>query len=157
MILNPLQATGSCRSTLALRLEEDQDFEFIVRCISQAFGDTESWTMEYLTRTRGSERAKYIALDGMTKIGMIRVNYISTDIAVIHDFCMLPSCQGRGFGREILSETVKRLLDQKCSQVGLGVVTQNMRALNLYKSVGFEVSSEFCYYVAPIRTFLRER
>lgn len=149
MILNRLQTDASCRSDLVLRLENDQDFEFIVRCSSQAFGDTESWTRNYFARTKEPERVTYVAKDNMIPVGMIRVNYVQTDHAVIHNFCVLPSCQGRGYGRAILSELVKLLLDQKCSQIRLGVVTENRRALNLYQSVGFEVSAESHYYVIP--------
>ncbi|WP_170180037.1 GNAT family N-acetyltransferase [Paenibacillus macerans] len=32
---------------------------------------------------------------------------------MIHDFCVLPACQGKGFGREILSQTVRLLLGKK--------------------------------------------
>lgn len=150
MILNQLQTTGLGDSELVLRIEEAQDFEFMVKCFSQAFGNSESWTRNYLIRTRGPGQLTYLALDGMTKVGLIRVNHVQMDLAFIHDFCVLPSCQGRGYGREILSRIVKLLLEQKCSQVRLGVVTQNRSALNLYLSQGFEVSAEFHYYVIAI-------
>ncbi|TQR46411.1 GNAT family N-acetyltransferase [Paenibacillus popilliae] len=150
MILNRFQTVVSCRAGLVLRLEEDQDLEFMVKCSSQAFGDSESWTRNYFARTSEPERITYIALDNMTPVGMIRVNYVNTDTAVIHDFCVLPAFQGRGYGREILSEGVERLLDQRCSQIRLGVVTQNRRALNLYQSIGFEVAVESHYYVISI-------
>ncbi|MCM3629730.1 GNAT family N-acetyltransferase [Paenibacillus glycanilyticus] len=157
MLLNQLQTTGSSsHPDLVLRVGDDQDFEFMVTCFSQTFGNSESWSGNYLIRTQGPERVTYVALDGMTKVGMIRVNYVSAETAFIHDFCVLPSCQGRGYGREILSGTVRFILDQKCSQVRLGVVTQNRRALNLYQSIGFEVSAEFNYYNMPLHTFLRE-
>lgn len=86
----------------------------------------------------------------MIPVGMIRVNDLDTNTAVIHDFCVLPSCQGRGYGREILSEVVKILRDQKNSQIRLSVVTQNRNALSLYQSVGFEVTAEFNYYVISV-------
>jgi ribosomal protein S18 acetylase RimI-like enzyme len=150
MVFNRAQIAGSSHSGLAVRLEEDQDLEFMVKCSSQAFGDSESWTRNYLTRTREPARITYIAVDNMIPVGMIRVNYLDTNTAVIHDFCVLPSCQGRGYGREILSEVVKILRDQKNSQIRLGVVTQNRNALSLYQSVGFEVTAEFNYYVISV-------
>lgn len=129
-----------------LRLAEEQDFEFMVQCSSQAFGDSESWTREYFTRTIDSARITYIAMDNMTPIGIIRVNCVDTNTAVIHDFCVLPAIQGRGYGREILARVVDLLLRQEYSQIRLGVVTQNKRALSLYQSTGFDVSAEFRYY-----------
>lgn len=150
MVFNRAQIAGSSHSGLVVRLEEDQDLEFMVKCSSQAFGDSESWTRNYLTRTRESARITYIAVDNMIPVGMIRVNDLDTNTAVIHDFCVLPSCQGRGYGREILSEVVKILRDQKNSQIRLSVVTQNRNALSLYQSVGFEVTAEFNYYVISV-------
>lgn len=150
MILNRLQTVDPLRSSLILRLEEDQDLEFMVTCSSQAFGDSEAWTRNYFARTREAERVNYIAMNSTAPVGMIRVNYVQTDTAVIHDFCVLPSYQGRGYGREILSGVVKILLEQKCSHVRLGVVTQNRRALHLYESLGFEVSAESHYYVTSL-------
>ncbi|MGV2805714.1 GNAT family N-acetyltransferase, partial [Clostridium perfringens] len=85
-----------------------------------------------------------------TSIGMIRVNCLHTNTAIIHDFCVLPAIQGRGYGREILSRVVKLLQSQEYSQIRLSVVTQNRRALSLYQSIGFDASSKSLYYVIPI-------
>lgn len=72
----------------------------------------------------------------------IRINYLATGIAVIHDFCVLPAYPGKGLGGEILGAAVKLLLAQRKVQVRLGVVTHNRRALNLYLRAGFEISAE---------------
>ncbi|WP_116190843.1 GNAT family N-acetyltransferase [Paenibacillus taihuensis] len=150
MNLNQLHADISCRSGLTLQLAENQDLEFMVRCSSQAFGDSETWTRNYFARTIEPERVTYIALDSLSPVGMIRVNWVNKDTAVIHDLCVLTSQQGRGYGREILAGVVKLLLEQKCSTIRLGVVTENRRALNLYHSVGFEITAESSYYVITI-------
>ncbi|MFB5760682.1 GNAT family N-acetyltransferase [Paenibacillus medicaginis] len=135
---------------LAVRSAEARDFEFMVQCSSQAFGDSESWTRNYLLHTSDPERVTYIAWDNLSPVGMIRVNHISTDTAVIHDFCVLPLCQGKGYGREILACIVSMLLAKNCTQIRLSVVTDNRRALNLYQSAGFEISAESHYYVVPV-------
>ncbi|MDQ0497138.1 GNAT family N-acetyltransferase [Paenibacillus brasilensis] len=36
----------------------------------------------------------------MAPIGMVRVNHAHTGLAVIHDFCVLPAYQGKGYGRD---------------------------------------------------------
>ncbi|WP_226001490.1 GNAT family N-acetyltransferase [Paenibacillus sp. BJ-4] len=78
-------------SGLILRLEEAEDFEFMVTCSSQAFGDSESWTRNYFAHTKEPERVTYIAVDDLVPIGMVRVNHVHTGLAVIHDFCVLPA------------------------------------------------------------------
>ncbi|GAA0136204.1 GNAT family N-acetyltransferase [Paenibacillus sp. YSY-4.3] len=154
MNLKQFQADASNHPAFILRLAEDQDLEFMITCSSQAFGDSETWTRNYFARTREPERVSYIALDNLKPIGMIRVNYVSRDTAVIHDLCVLPLHQGKGYGRKILNQVVKILLEQECATIRLGVVTDNRRALNLYQSIGFEVSSEFHYYVISLNKTL---
>lgn len=105
---------------------------------------------KYLSQTKEPTRVTYIAADSLTPVGMIRVNYLHSKIAVIHDFCVHPVFQGRGYGREILAQIVKLLLNQEHSQIRLSVVTQNRRALNLYQSIGFDVTVESLYYVIPL-------
>lgn len=150
MNLSRLPTDEPHRTGLTVRQAEARDFEFMVQCSSQAFGDSETWTRSYFLHTNEPERVTYIALDGLTPIGMIRVNHIAANTAVIHDFCVLSSCQGKGYGREILASVVSMLLAKCNTHIRLSVVTENKRALNLYQSVGFEVSAEFHYYVAPV-------
>ncbi|MCM3781877.1 GNAT family N-acetyltransferase [Neobacillus mesonae] len=151
MNLTQLQENLLNCSAISLRLAEEPDLHFMVTCSSQAFGDSESWTRSYFARTKEPERVNYIALDGLTPIGMIRVKYLNEHTAVIHDLCVLPSQQGKGFGREILVGAVQLILEQHCSTIRLGVVTSNRRALNLYLSIGFEVSTVFHYYLTPVQ------
>ncbi|GIP12694.1 hypothetical protein J1TS5_48640 [Paenibacillus macerans] len=69
---------------------------------------------------------------------------------MIHDFCVLPACQGKGFGREILSQTVRLLLGKKLPRIRLSVITQNQNALSLYQKAGFAITAEFHYYVSSL-------
>ncbi|QSF47067.1 GNAT family N-acetyltransferase [Paenibacillus tianjinensis] len=155
MMLNRGQVEDSLLlgHSIDLRLEQAADFEFMVSCSTLAFGDSESWSRSYLTRTKGPERITYIAMESMILVGMIRINYLAAGLAVIHDFCVLPAYQGKGLGGEILSAAVKLLLDQKDVRVRLGVITHNRRALNLYQRAGFEISAESHYYVIAAEKF----
>ena len=136
-------------SDLYIRLEQTEDFEFLVSCLSLAFGDPESWTREYIARTNEPTRKTYIVWKNNRSVGLIRINFINQSTAIIHDFCVLPAHQGKGIGLEILSKTVSFLLDElRMAYIKLGVVTENTRALNLYHKAGFEVTCEYQYYVS---------
>jgi ribosomal protein S18 acetylase RimI-like enzyme len=139
-----------CCLDLHLKPMQPQDFEFIVKCSSQAFGDLETWTREYFSRTNEPSRKAYIAMIKNVSVGLIRINYTAKDTAVIHDFCILPSYQGKGIGQEVLTKTVSLLLEEQYKHIRLGVVTKNDRALNLYRKAGFEVISEFQYYIGSL-------
>lgn len=86
-------------SELILLPAAPEDFEFMVSCSSQAFGESEDDTRKYFTQTDEPERITYIAWTGSERIGLIRVNYINEDTAFIHNFCILPSHQGKGLAK----------------------------------------------------------
>ncbi|MFX3633900.1 MAG: GNAT family N-acetyltransferase [Candidatus Pristimantibacillus sp.] len=137
-------------SNLRLRLHEPQDFEFMVHCQSQAFGEPESWSREYLNQTNQPSRSSYIAMLDDKNVGLIRINHIDQTTTFIHDFCILPSFQGKGIGQDVLSEAVGILMEEQYSHIRLSVVTENEIALNLYLRVGFEVTAENQYYVSSL-------
>lgn len=133
-------------SELILLPAAPEDFEFMVSCSSQAFGEPEDDTRKYFTQTDEPERITYIAWTGSERIGLIRVNYINEDTAFIHNFCILPSHQGKGAGEKVLRQTVGILSQKPYPVIRLSVVTGNVRALNLYLRAGFKINSEYKYY-----------
>ncbi|MBD8840983.1 GNAT family N-acetyltransferase [Paenibacillus sp. CFBP 13594] len=131
---------------LTLSVAETEDMEFMVTCSSQAFGDSEDWTREYFMQTNEPSRVTYIAWQNQLPVGLVRVNSINATTAFIHNFCILPAYQGQKLGRTALSTLVDLLRKQSYTDIRLSVVTENKRALNLYRSVGFEVNSEYHYF-----------
>lgn len=154
MELTALQEdAASSPPNLTFRPEELEDFGFMVRCLSQAFDDTEEWTLQYLGHTQEPGRRNYIGCLGEERIGLIRVNLLGSDMAVIHDFCVLPSRQGRGYGREMLAQTVRLLQAQGRTRIRLSVAAENRSALELYRRTGFGIVSESRYYVCKYKEF----
>jgi len=135
---------------LTLSVAKPQDFEFMVSCSAQAFGDSEDWTRNYFTQTNEPSRVTYIAWRDELPIGLVRINSISETTAFIHNFCILPAYQGQKLGRQVLTLLVELLLKQKNTDIRLSVVTENERALSLYRSVGFEVNSEYQYFIGSL-------
>ncbi|WP_315794068.1 GNAT family N-acetyltransferase [Paenibacillus sp. BIC5C1] len=133
-------------SDLTLSVAEDQDFEFMITCSAQAFGNSEEWTRNYFTETDEPSRVTYIAWKNELPVGLVRINVINETTAFIHNFCILPVYQGKRLGRTVLGALVELLMKQHYTVIRLSVVTDNDRALNLYRSVGFEVHSEYQYF-----------
>ncbi|WP_169085042.1 GNAT family N-acetyltransferase [Paenibacillus sp. PL91] len=146
MTLAHLKPSTPRHTGLRLRLMQPQDFEFMVLCSSQSFAESEEWTREYFSRTNEPSRMTYIAMLNRENVGIIRINHINPTTAVVHDFCILPTHQGKGLGHEVLTKAVAILVEEQRAHIRLGVVTENERALNLYRNVGFEVTSENQYY-----------
>ncbi|KUP22288.1 GNAT family N-acetyltransferase [Paenibacillus sp. DMB5] len=155
MMLNRREITEASQSAaqvhhLVIRREETRDAGFMIACLSQAFGDPEEWTRSYLAHTAAPDRITYIAESGSEPAGMIRIHYQGHALAVIHDFCVLPSQQGKGIGGQMLSAVVNLLKQQAELMVRLSVVTDNIQALKLYGNSGFEITAESHYYVIPL-------
>ena len=64
----------------------------------------------------------------------------------INGLAVLPQYQGRGFGRQILSDAVDGLISRGRESVKIEVQTDNEGALGLYESAGFEKSVTYAYY-----------
>lgn len=136
---------------LHLRAARPEDFEFLVACASQAFGDPEDVTRNLLLRTDTPDRTTYLGvLDDGTPVGMVRVQRIGQHHAPVFGFAVLPAHQGRGYGRQILADCVAMLRREGRTQIELEVVTENERGLHLYTTSGFDIVSAYRYYKRPL-------
>ncbi|MNY72621.1 ribosomal-protein-alanine N-acetyltransferase [compost metagenome] len=61
---------------------------------------------------------------------------------------MLPEIRGKGYGRQILSQTITALKQQDHAEhIKLEVSVENEKALGLYESCGFATKNANDYYV----------
>ena len=56
----------------------------------------------------------------------------------LHKLYVLPDCQGKGFGRQLVQEVSARLRSQNITKLDLNVNRRNP-AFNFYRALGFEV------------------
>jgi ribosomal protein S18 acetylase RimI-like enzyme len=131
---------------LSLRPATGADAEALTAVIAAAFGDPE---IEARARVQAGmhERTRrfYLAeLDG-EPVGAIRAGEWGGN-GDITAFAVHPAHQGRGYGRQILLETVDLLIAEGHGRVMLEVATDNPNALGLYQSCGFRVTNEYGYY-----------
>lgn len=146
MIYDPQAAVPPVTDAVRLLPVTPADLEFSIACSAQAFGETEEETSGYFQQTDEPGKMTYIAWTGDGRIGLIRVNAVNQDTAFIYNFCILPSCQGKGYGAEVLRQTVGLLLHKPYPVIRLSVVTENARALNLYLCSGFAIRTEYKYF-----------
>lgn len=82
-------------------------------------------------------------------IGYI-IFWIIKDEAQINNMAIHPDYRGRGYGKEMLSTTLEEMRASGIRIVTLEVRESNLKAFNLYKSLGFEaVSRRRDYYTNP--------
>jgi ribosomal protein S18 acetylase RimI-like enzyme len=82
-------------------------------------------------------------------IGTIRVSTY-TGTVYLTAFGVLPELQGQGFGRQILTRTVRGLAAEGRSPIRIEVATENRTALGLYRSCGFREIAGYAYYALDL-------
>ena len=78
-------------------------------------------------------------------IGKVRLEIID-NVGGIYGLEVLPDYRGKGYGRELLILSIKKLKESNVKTINLQVLTDNKNALNLYKSCGFKENYTMDYY-----------
>jgi len=86
---------------------------------------------------------KYIFTDeNGVPVGMFKLfpwTYRASHIAYLGGLAIQPSYSGNGFGRKMMQEIIALANQQGYKRIELSVATENLKAIELYKKVGFEV------------------
>ncbi|MCH8224023.1 MAG: GNAT family N-acetyltransferase [Chloroflexi bacterium] len=136
---------------LSIREATLDDVDDVIRIGMRGFGEDEEKTEFRRRRTREwlnePLRVVYVAEFEGEPVGTATLFLApdSTD-GFINALAVLPEYQGRGYGRQILSEAVGGLIARGRERVKIEVQTDNEGALGLYESVGFERSVTYAYY-----------
>jgi GNAT superfamily N-acetyltransferase len=124
--------------TQLLHLLFTQDIEFEPNYQKQKEG------LEQIIANPGLGEILVSKVDGKT-IGMASLLYsISTvlggKVAILEDMIIDKDFRSKGFGRELLKEAIDFAKRRNCLRLSLLTDFDNDAAINLYKSVGFNVS-----------------
>ncbi|HWS30444.1 MAG TPA: GNAT family N-acetyltransferase, partial [Clostridia bacterium] len=88
--------------------------------------------------------------DGVT-VGKINLQKSESGVWGIYGFSVLPEFRGRGYGRAMLKLSLEKMKASGAKEIMLQVVPENERALNLYKSCGFDETSVMDYYELSVK------
>lgn len=87
----------------------------------------------------------YLAEKDERIIGKVHLQLIN-GVGGIYGLGVLPENRGKGFGRAILLKAIEKLKDAKAKEIMLQVAAENVTALSLYKSCGFQETSVMDYF-----------
>ncbi len=87
----------------------------------------------------------YMAEVNNCVIGKVHLD-ISSNVGGIYGLGVLPEYRRKGYGRDILTLGIKELKSNNFQEIMLQVNVKNEKALDLYRSCGFEVTSTMDYY-----------
>ena len=125
-----------------------EDTEALIRLTAASFADpVEKVRPRIVQWLRESNQRFYIANLHEDPIGSLRVLMIPDASCVhINTFGVLPDYRGRGYGRQILTETIDALLAEGWKQIMIEVNTENRSALSVYHACGFNEIATYGYY-----------
>ncbi|MHA7139238.1 GNAT family N-acetyltransferase [Rossellomorea arthrocnemi] len=128
-----------------LRSTTEKDIETIIdldeKCFHVVRSDAESYTKRLLEES--GEGNLMIVYNGAT-VGKIRIQRVDNR-SFIYGFAIHPSHQGKGIGRNALSQVVMKE-SEWTSDIYLDVAATNRNALKLYESSGFQTFYSQDYY-----------
>ncbi|MDR6554399.1 GNAT family N-acetyltransferase [Paenibacillus qinlingensis] len=141
----------SDQTQVSIRLADTADTELLVKLNMSGFDMTEGDTREYVSQTiTGEKERTWIAELGENKepIGKLGAMVEPGVSGFIYGFCVLPEVRGKGYGRQILSQTITELKQRdRAENIKLEVSVENEKALGLYESCGFATRNAQDYYV----------
>jgi ribosomal protein S18 acetylase RimI-like enzyme len=149
LVLDPARVDGrhARHADLRLRPATAADSEVMARILAAAFGDSEDDTRQRVADgLQMPDRQYFLSELAGEPVGVLRIGRYGSETADVTAFAVLPERQGRGYGRQMLGEAVRIMLDERWPEIAIEVETENANALGLYQSVGFVVASTFDYY-----------
>ncbi len=131
---------------LHFRLAQPADAPILAHITAISFDMPEPDVTWYSQEKIDDVRSKvFIASLDETPIGKLDVS-LNAHEAYIMGFGVLPPYRGRGYGRQILAQTIREILAHGQNRIVLEVATDNRNALILYQSCGFREISSYDYY-----------
>ena len=93
---------------------------------------------------------KYIFMDELeTSVGMFKLfpwTYRASHIAYLGGLAIHPAFVGKGFGKKMMEEIIDLANQEGYKRIELSVATENLKAVELYKKMGFEVEGTMRNY-----------
>jgi ribosomal protein S18 acetylase RimI-like enzyme len=142
-----IQVTGQ---PLRMYQASFKDRKLLASITAKSFSEPEEDRLQRYTHdiTKPTHRFYIAALDNQP-IGSIGV-VSSNDRMWIVALGVLPEYRRRGYGRQMLTRIVRRLMKEGHREILIEAVTDNRNALTLYRTCGFKEQTEYGYYVVPI-------
>jgi ribosomal protein S18 acetylase RimI-like enzyme len=123
-----------------------EDAPVTARIIAGSFGDPEDRALRRVVEdmAKPSHRLFIARLNG-EPIGRLGLVWHDPRVWII-GFGILPEHRNKGYGRAMLAATVRMLLAEDRRDIFLEVATDNLPALTLYRSFGFQETTTYGFY-----------
>jgi len=117
-----------------------EDVERVYEINKDSF-TTDAWSRFSFEKDFENKFSKRFVLEEDGKVVGYVIFWVIKDEATIMTFAVDPNYRSRGYGEKLLREAIEKL-GNKVKRVVLDVRKSNLRAINLYKKLGFKVVTE---------------
>lgn len=153
MVLENFQESFVFDERLSLREAGRGDIDAIAAVLSASFNDPEPLVTANLLKRFSQERLPHIYLATFGEgelscnepVGTLRLDEFDGVIG-IYGFGVIPDYRRRGYGRQMLEETIRTIRKTTQKPIMLDVETDNTPAVSLYTSCGFRIKTTYDYY-----------
>lgn len=152
MVLETFHDRMGFDERLNYRKAYDSDLDLFVSIMADSFGDSEERVRPWVSRLLHDPQCRlYVSTFGEAQlgckepVGCLRLHESDNSIG-IYGFGVRPDYRGRGYGRQMLEETIREVQGKSQKQITLEVDINNENAIGLYRSVGFAVRTTYDYY-----------
>jgi ribosomal protein S18 acetylase RimI-like enzyme len=156
MVLENFHDSMTFDDRLTLSAANSSNIDALVAVQSRSFNDSEAFVLLMIAKfLQEPQRHFYLATFGeeglscREPVGVLRLDEFGDEIG-IYAFGVLPEYRGRGYGRQILEEIIRKIRARSQKPIRLEVDTRNTVAINLYRSCGFAIRTTYNYYVIDI-------
>jgi ribosomal protein S18 acetylase RimI-like enzyme len=80
-------------------------------------------------------------------LGLILCSRVKSDVGHVTQVCLAPEQRHRGLGQALVASAANELRKRNCTTLSLTVTQANMRAVDLYKKLGFSIDRVFDAFV----------
>jgi len=149
MLLGDFQERRTADERVHTREAGLEDFEALASIMTTDFGDAEEAKF-YVTQflQRPGQRF-YLGMLNEEAIGCLRLDEMEDEVG-IYGFVVRPEQRGCGYGRQILEEAIRIIRAECGKEITLEVETDNVNAIGLYRSCGFQVKTTYDYYTLDL-------
>ena len=131
---------------LQLRRATLNDIPLLANIDSVCFNNNYSATLErFRLAIKAINRIAWLAYLDDKCIGKVHVRF-DPNTLFMHDICIIPAQQGKGYGTEMLKLALNKLSKNKGRPIWLEVEADNSNAVQAYKNCSFKISVAYEYW-----------
>jgi len=136
---------------VTLRDVGESDVFELARMDSASFGgDMDKLLYRFMNGLKEKDRVIWMAVCNGKDVGKMHVRFDEGNKGYIHDLCVPPENQGKGYATGMVMAAIEKLKKLGMRTIFLDVAQKNIGVTKLYEKCGFEHTATFNFWRYPV-------